>query len=444
MAIVRSNGAGFGFGDELTSAQINAIDINVTNAVDKRVNGDTVSGVLQMSGAGRVIPSNATGADAATTYQPNAGNHTIYIGPSGISADRIYTLGITGVSVGDIITIKNDDTANIITVKDLAANVLAVLGPIAVNPDCDAVGASFIYLGSAWVALYFDRQAREYNRTFTTNGTFVVPRGVTRVRVEGYGGGGGGGGGTVGSGNSTDQWGGGGGGGGGAVLTQVILPVIPGTSMPVVIGTGGSGGPANTAGSSGGDTTLSATLAVFVGAAGGSAGIFNTRSAAPSGGLIAGGNSNRRAFGVSSNLFRSLDIKDGFMATMFPGQGGFGSLDPVSDVPSIAGLLHGGPSAQGFTGGAPGTVGSDSGSYSGGGIGGGGGACGSTGATGGNGGNANNAGNGTVGTAGAAAGSNNGNGGGGGGGGSHASGTPGTPGVGGSGGSGLMTITWVK
>jgi hypothetical protein len=63
---------------------------------------------------------------------------------------------------------------------------------------------------------------------FDTNGSFVVPGGVTRIMVELWGGGGGG---------SDSVYGGGGGGGG---YGKQLLNVIPGTTNQVTVGQGGS------------------------------------------------------------------------------------------------------------------------------------------------------------------------------------------------------------
>jgi hypothetical protein len=65
---------------------------------------------------------------------------------------------------------------------------------------------------------------------FTNNGFFVVPAGITRVRVTVIGGGGGGGAGG-------DYYGGGGGGGGTAIKT--ISGLTPGQSINVTVGAGG-------------------------------------------------------------------------------------------------------------------------------------------------------------------------------------------------------------
>jgi hypothetical protein len=93
---------------------------------------------------------------------------------------------------------------------------------------------------------------------FDESGTWTAPDGVEVVEViaVGAGGGGGGGGGgyggpkhTFASGNAGALWsidllgaGGGGGGGGGGAVVRTLVPVTPGTTYPINIGAGGTGG----------------------------------------------------------------------------------------------------------------------------------------------------------------------------------------------------------
>jgi hypothetical protein len=107
---------------------------------------------------------------------------------------------------------------------------------------------------------------------FSTNGTFIVPAGVTRILVEMWGGGGGGGG------NNTDDSMGfvnsylqGGGGGGGSSYSKAILTVTPGSSYPVTVGQAGSGGIANALGGTGGNGG-SSSVGNLISAAGGNGG----------------------------------------------------------------------------------------------------------------------------------------------------------------------------
>ncbi len=68
MTISRVKPATWGIGDLLTSADMNAVDTNATLALDKRSGQtDTLASVVSCAGAGRVIPTFATGANADTT-----------------------------------------------------------------------------------------------------------------------------------------------------------------------------------------------------------------------------------------------------------------------------------------------------------------------------------------------------------------------------------------
>jgi len=94
---------------------------------------------------------------------------------------------------------------------------------------------------------------------YTSSGSFTAPAGVTHITVELWGGGGGGGGGGLDMPTSDCEsalggfciFNGAGGGAGG--YTRAVIPVTAGTTYSVIVGSGGSGGPASgTAGSGGG------------------------------------------------------------------------------------------------------------------------------------------------------------------------------------------------
>ena len=99
-------------------------------------------------------------------------------------------------------------------------------------------------------------------QAFTASGSFVVPQGVSRLRVRAIGGGGGGGG-------NTSSGGAGGGGGGG--YAEGIYAVGPGQVLAVVVGGGGGGGVNNSGSASGnsGGTGGASSLGGFLSASGG-------------------------------------------------------------------------------------------------------------------------------------------------------------------------------
>lgn len=134
---------------------------------------------------------------------------------------------------------------------------------------------------------------------FTTSGTWVVPLGLTKIFVLGVGAGGGGGGGgysTETGAGPADAGGGGGGGGQGCVPRIFILPTVPGETLTITIGAGGSAGLSGsttvTNGGAGSNTTITGSLfsVTMVGGSGGLKG--NPPVSAPNPGIGGiGGNS---------------------------------------------------------------------------------------------------------------------------------------------------------
>jgi hypothetical protein len=90
------------------------------------------------------------------------------------------------------------------------------------------------------------------SRTYTADGTFVVPPGISGIRAQIIGGGGGGAGGNTTAGSN----GVGSAGGGGALREILVTPPAAGTSMTVTVGVGGTAGSAGGAGGAGGTSTF--------------------------------------------------------------------------------------------------------------------------------------------------------------------------------------------
>lgn len=95
---------------------------------------------------------------------------------------------------------------------------------------------------------------------FTANGTFIVPAGITKIKVCVYGGGAGGGGG------SSNLYGGGGGGAGG--YAEGTYTVLPAANYTVIIGTGGTAGTPGNPGSNGGTSGFGALISATGGQGG--------------------------------------------------------------------------------------------------------------------------------------------------------------------------------
>lgn len=468
MTIVRTNPATWGSGDPITSAQINGLDINTTNALDK-VSGhtDTLGSIVMATGQGRIIPSSHVGLDANTTYSLSSnGASFIWSAVGTLTANRVYSLSGTGAANGDTVTIQNLSTTFTITVMDASSSAtLGVLGLNTVLPDADAVTMEFIFIGATWTNLNHSRQPRQSSQTFLTSGTFVVPRGVSLLQLDMAGGGGGGGGGsgaTVITPFSVQYVGGGAGGGSAMPLNRMVF-VTPGTSLTVTVGAGGSGGSSGAGGTGAGasvggngadgnDSIVAnggTVLAATPGAQGGSGGINISVSTSPKGLMMPGGGPNR-----NSPRHPTLWLPaNGPMTVQYsPGFGGPGTA--MVDNGTTAGFVAPAGNAASGSGGGPGSLGGTSpawvsGSFGNGGSGGGGaggfleGATPTRAGTGGTGGTFS--GSYIPAVAGGAAPANSGGGGGGGGGGSGDGSTTGYSGaIGGGGGSGWVTIKWVK
>ena len=150
---------------------------------------------------------------------------------------------------------------------------------------------------------------------FNSSGTFIVPQGVTLITVQlaGAGGGGGGGGNTA----VLCFEGQGGGGGGAGGLSESIITVAPGSSIPVTIGNGGGGGAPGSNGQTGGNTVFGSTLLSAGGGMGGQGGADCGDSPAGSGGA-----------GGAGNLANGTNGQNG--VTCSGGIGGYNSSSGVS------------------------------------------------------------------------------------------------------------------
>ncbi len=153
MTISRVKSPDWGIGEVLTSTQMNAVDTNVTNALDKRAaQTDTLASEVTCSGAGRIRGTYAVGADADTTYLVSGQNATIYT-PT-LTANRIYTLSNTNGATNDRLLIVNGSTsAFTITVKNAAATTIATLNNKLVVTSGASSWGEFLFDGAAWVAL---------------------------------------------------------------------------------------------------------------------------------------------------------------------------------------------------------------------------------------------------------------------------------------------------
>ncbi|OMQ11259.1 T9SS sorting signal type C domain-containing protein [[Flexibacter] sp. ATCC 35103] len=186
-------------------------------------------------------------------------------------------------------------------------------------------------------------------KTFTGNGVFLVPAGVSSVNVQAWGGGGSGGGASaapllLGRGAA--------GGGGGAYASNTIL-VTPGTTLNVVVAsqTAGTSG----AGITGGNSTITGFESSIL-AAGGSGGEANNAGGSPiggSGGTIAASAGSTKFAGANGGSGNSWNLL-GLLLSSGAGGGGGGS-GGAGGTP-VSGLIL--SNAPGNAGSPPGGAGS--------------------------------------------------------------------------------------
>lgn len=143
--------------------------------------------------------------------------------------------------------------------------------------------------------------------------SFVVPTGVTSISAVCIGGGGGG------AGNLAGYSAGGSTGGGGAALSYSNnIPVTPGETLTVVVGTGGNASIGAGTPTAGGDSSLSRGGTTLVLAKGGSAGVFNSTTPV-NGGQASSGVGDVRYSGGNSP-------RGGGGAAGYSGNGGNGGI----------------------------------------------------------------------------------------------------------------------
>ena len=207
--------------------------------------------------------------------------------------------------------------------------------PITLNDIQDVLGATSLINASEIVNVnigdpvpmsrFFGKGVTgEWFRNSATTYNFVVPNGVYSIAAVLVGGGGGG----QGTPGCCSH---GGGGGGGALAYGNNIPVTPGETLTVKVGSGGSGGakPASlsnsvTNGSKGGDSYIMRGNEVLLKAEGGAPGATWSPSygASPSGSYLSGGGDG----GVGGGGSNSSGGGGGGGAGGYTGKGGFGAI----------------------------------------------------------------------------------------------------------------------
>lgn len=170
------------------------------------------------------------------------------------------------------------------------------------------------------------------SQTFTASGTFVVPSGVTRLRVLQWGAGGGG---------LTGYFGGGSGG-----FAMSLFPVLPGQSASITVGAAGVGGSSPTAG--GATTVAVGSNSVTVGGGG-----PGTTSAAGSAGNAPTTNTNGMPFASWTGVGGFVGTSDGAAAFPFNGSDADGAPNTTMTAWAVSATPLGGSWSAG-NGNAPG------------------------------------------------------------------------------------------
>lgn len=321
---------------------------------------DYLTGLL--GGAGTQAAALAALGVPASTVSTRSAAYTV------TSADRGHVIGCAGTWTLTLSSAATLGAGFVVTAVNTGAGVITI----------DAAGSETISGGATWTMAAGDGVAMVSNgsgwlifssykaqsvtpagiQVFQTNGTFIVPAGVAQLRVTAFGGGGGG----CGSGLSALP------GNGGAGIA--VLSVSAGSSIPVVIGAGGSGGTPGNYGGTGGNTTFGSLVTATGGSSAGVAGGFST-----SGQIIAKarGNFNLQYIGGASDASDDgntsygrrggAGMSGGGGSPAGSGAGGFAcgpgsdGLNSIGGYPANGGGVLGGAAYVGLAGGSGGGAG---------------------------------------------------------------------------------------
>ena len=175
--------------------------------------------------------------------------------------------------------------------------------------------------------------------SFTASGGFVVPPGVSRVKVTVVGGGGAGG---------THSSGPGGGGGAGGRAVKIVAGLVPGASVAVTVGAAGAASASPGFGGAGGTSSFAAYVSA-TGGGGGMGGSSAAVSAGAAGGVGVGGDVNSAgAFGGDAMIAAGRGGDGGGPGN---GRGSTGTITAISAPGHGGGGGGGGAAAMGGAGG---------------------------------------------------------------------------------------------
>jgi hypothetical protein len=130
-------------------------------------------------------------------------------------------------------------------------------------------------------------------QVFSSNGTYTIPSGVTRIKVSCYGGGGSGAG-------SNPELGSGGAGGSGAYSVKYLTGLTPGNTLSVTVGAGGAASGSTSSGNSGGTSSVASGTQSITTISGGGGGGGNYNGSGGSAGSASGGDLDINGVGGAS------------------------------------------------------------------------------------------------------------------------------------------------
>jgi hypothetical protein len=225
---------------------------NQTVTLDELEPGDWVSCEITVTNSANFSSATAFSNIISVSDLPDAGEITV------VAGDNV-------IEVGETITLISTEPGGIWGCQDDIVTVDLTTGVVTgIN-----VGTATVYYGVPKVSTCYDygmtgfqitvTAASQINtQTFTSDGTFTVPEGVTEINIKAWGGSGGGSYRYVT--NDTDPenmiYGPGAGGGGGGFCGGTIH-VTPGEILDITVGTGGYGGnDLDAEGSTGGDSEV--------------------------------------------------------------------------------------------------------------------------------------------------------------------------------------------
>jgi len=336
----------------LTVAQYRSLSLSVSGAMSANVTYTLpiVGGGLVAGGQWVVnnTTTDGSGGPWTVTIASAAGGTSVVIPrnkPLIISSDGTNIRSVYAEAAGGVIT-SVTATAPITSTGGLTPDI-ALTTPVTAafgGTGLSAVGTAGNLLtsdGTAWVSSVAPSSVSSI-QSFTSDGTFTIPAGVTKVKVTVVGGGGGGR--TASS--STSQ---GGGGSGGAAI-KVITGLTPGGTVAVTVGTGGA---ANTNGAT-------SSFGAYCSATGGvSPGVFsNNPGPGGAGGTATGGDINFTggAGGGGSGVSGTVAGNGGGGGCSIFGGGGLGAVGTNAVNTAGAGAPGTGGGGGGGCGG-PGTGG---------------------------------------------------------------------------------------